>query len=437
MTETFLMGIQVVAVLIFLISVGSFRHPRVRPVSFLVSGAALLVLSMSGAALVTAQPWLVTICAGIAGIVAAGALVWRATLVNMALVHLTLVGVMASAASICGALLLFTSTPSALGAGITFKVLMALSTTTSAGLAAAAITASLFAARVVPGPITVPFRAWWLPASVLMCAGVLAVALSGASIWSLLVAVLCGVGAGVAVTVASPVSIPRVIPAFIAAIGVVVMLQGAAMSSFVVVTVAGVCVGVGAAAYRVMSANAATAQSVTHHDLTPITPSDAAVLLNTARQVVVVPGYDVAVHSSEHLLADIVTALDRAGTHVVVAAHPAAGRLPGHMTTLMLDAGLDVDHVVSDPFEADRYLQDSDVTLLVGAPDVALRDEHDVRSATQGFAVGRSRRVVAIPGDATAWGIEQFQDSIARRTAVMDGELPETLVALKKSLVSY
>lgn len=437
MTHNLLMGTQVLAIVVFLLCLGSFRHPRVRPLTFLIGGAALLVLTGVGVSLVQQQPWLVTICAGFAGVLVAGAVVWRATLANIAIVHLTLVGLMACASAIAGTLLLATQPPGALGTSAVFHVLVGLSTTVAAGLAAGTATASVFASNLVPGPLNIRFRAWWAPASVLVATGVIVVVASSAALWAGPVALLCGALAGVALTIASPVSIPRAIPAAIAAVGLVVMVQGAAMSSFVVVTIAGVCAGVGAAAYRVVAASAAIRSTTDSPDVVAMAPADAAVLLNTARRVVIVPGYDVAVRGEEHLVADIVTALDRSGTTVCVAAHPAAGRLPGIMTTLLLDAGLAIEQVESDPFVADQQFSAADVALVIGADDVALRDSTDSQGARHGFAVGKSRRVVVLPGTCAASGVEKFQDEVARRTAVVPGDLTASLLDVKRALVSY
>ena len=126
---------------------------------------------------------------------------------------------------------------------------------------------------------------------------------------------------------------------------------------------------------------------------------ETAMVLETARRVVMVPGYGMAVAQAQHALAEIAKLLSRRGANVVYAIHPAAGLIPGHMNILLDEAK--VETVQLREWEAaNRELADADVALVVGANDIvnpAARD--DAASAVYGMPfidVGRARSVFVI-----------------------------------------
>jgi NAD(P) transhydrogenase subunit beta len=126
---------------------------------------------------------------------------------------------------------------------------------------------------------------------------------------------------------------------------------------------------------------------------------ETAMVLETARRVVMVPGYGMAVAQAQHALAEIAKLLSRRGANVVYAIHPSAGLIPGHMNILLDEAK--VETVQLYEWEAaNRELADADVALVVGANDIvnpAARD--DAASAVYGMPfidVGRARSVFVI-----------------------------------------
>ncbi|MCX7937519.1 MAG: NAD(P)(+) transhydrogenase (Re/Si-specific) subunit beta [Chlorobi bacterium] len=100
-----------------------------------------------------------------------------------------------------------------------------------------------------------------------------------------------------------------------------------------------------------------------------ITPDDAAVLLRYAREVVMVPGYGLAVAQGQHALVKLAAELERNGVHVRYAIHPVAGRMPGHMNVLLAEANVPYEQLV-EMEQINPDMPHVDVVLVVGANDV-------------------------------------------------------------------
>jgi NAD(P) transhydrogenase subunit beta len=95
---------------------------------------------------------------------------------------------------------------------------------------------------------------------------------------------------------------------------------------------------------------------------------DVAVQLGYAQNVVIVPGYGLAVAQGQHTIAELATALEDRGVHVVFGIHPVAGRMPGHMNVLLAEAKVPYD-IVLEMDEINDDLADTDVVLVIGAND--------------------------------------------------------------------
>jgi NAD(P) transhydrogenase subunit beta len=99
------------------------------------------------------------------------------------------------------------------------------------------------------------------------------------------------------------------------------------------------------------------------------TTEEAALLLETARSVIIVPGYGLAVAQAQHRIRELADALTRGGAEVRFAIHPVAGRMPGHMNVLLAEADVPYDQILDmDQINAD--FARTDVALVVGANDV-------------------------------------------------------------------
>jgi NAD(P) transhydrogenase subunit beta len=96
---------------------------------------------------------------------------------------------------------------------------------------------------------------------------------------------------------------------------------------------------------------------------------DAAAVLASARSVIIVPGYGMAVSQAQHVVRDLAAALAANGATVRYAIHPVAGRMPGHMNVLLAEANVPYEQL----FDLDSINDDfanTDVAIVVGANDV-------------------------------------------------------------------
>ena len=97
--------------------------------------------------------------------------------------------------------------------------------------------------------------------------------------------------------------------------------------------------------------------------------ADVAIQLSYARQVVIAPGYGMAVAQAQHAVRELEKALEAKGVTVKFAIHPVAGRMPGHMNVLLAEADVPYD-LLREMDEINPEFGRTDVTLVIGANDV-------------------------------------------------------------------
>jgi H+-translocating NAD(P) transhydrogenase subunit beta len=122
-------------------------------------------------------------------------------------------------------------------------------------------------------------------------------------------------------------------------------------------------------------------QAVTSADRTVRsgTVDDVALLLRYSRNVVVVPGYGLAVAQAQHAIHELAEVLRGRGVNVDYGIHAVAGRMPGHMNVLLAEANVPYEQL-KEMDEVNSILGSTDVALVVGANDVvnpAARDQPD------------------------------------------------------------
>jgi NAD(P) transhydrogenase len=111
--------------------------------------------------------------------------------------------------------------------------------------------------------------------------------------------------------------------------------------------------------------------------------------LASAKKVIIVPGYGLAVAKAQYAVADMTKSLRNAGVDVQFAIHPVAGRMPGQLNVLLAEAGVPYD-IVHEMDEINDDFKDTDVVLVIGANDtVNSAAEDDPNSIIAGMPVIR------------------------------------------------
>ena len=100
-----------------------------------------------------------------------------------------------------------------------------------------------------------------------------------------------------------------------------------------------------------------------------VTAEDVAMMLAYSRQVVVAPGYGLAVAQAQHQIRELADLLESRGVEVKYAIHPVAGRMPGHMNVLLAEANVPYDKL-RDMDQINPEFEHTDVSLVIGANDV-------------------------------------------------------------------
>ncbi|MDH3318587.1 MAG: NAD(P)(+) transhydrogenase (Re/Si-specific) subunit beta, partial [Betaproteobacteria bacterium] len=104
-------------------------------------------------------------------------------------------------------------------------------------------------------------------------------------------------------------------------------------------------------------------------EVAPILAAETGELLREAKNVIIVPGYGMAVAQAQHAVYEITKLLREKGVNVRFGIHPVAGRMPGHMNVLLAEAKVPYD-IVLEMDELNADFPDTDVAMVIGANDI-------------------------------------------------------------------
>ena len=119
--------------------------------------------------------------------------------------------------------------------------------------------------------------------------------------------------------------------------------------------------------YASSSANSSSSEE--QGEVSPISVSDAYLILESASSVLIIPGYGMAVAQAQHVVRELGELLEENGTEVKYGIHPVAGRMPGHMNVLLAEANVPYD-VLAEPDDVNPTMDAVDVAVVIGANDV-------------------------------------------------------------------
>jgi NAD(P) transhydrogenase subunit beta len=169
-----------------------------------------------------------------------------------------------------------------------------------------------------------------------------------------------------------------------------------------------------------------------------IDAAETAALLAESKDVVIVPGYGMAVAQAQHTVYEITKFLREKGIKVRFAIHPVAGRMPGHMNVLLAEAKVPYD-IVFEMDEINEEFPDVDVSLVIGANDIVNPSaEDEPNSPIAGMPVlqvwkGRTT-VVMKRSMATGYAGVQNPLFFKENTRMLFGDAKKTLDAVLAAL---
>ena len=170
----------------------------------------------------------------------------------------------------------------------------------------------------------------------------------------------------------------------------------------------------------------------------PISAEEVAQMVGDADNVVIVPGYGMAVANAQHPVSDLTKILKDKGVNVRFAIHPVAGRMPGHMNVLLAEANVPYD-LVLEMDEINDELGDVDVVIVIGANDIvnpaALENPNSPIAGMPVLEVWNAKTVI-VSKRSMATGYAGVENPLffKENTRMLFGDAKESVDAIRNAL---
>jgi NAD(P) transhydrogenase subunit beta len=173
-------------------------------------------------------------------------------------------------------------------------------------------------------------------------------------------------------------------------------------------------------------------------EVVPISPEDTADLLLGAREVMIIPGYGMAVAQAQHIVHELTQALREKKVNVRFGIHPVAGRMPGHMNVLLAEAKVPYD-IVFEMDEINDDFPDVDVSIVIGANDIvnpsALEDPNGPIGGMPVLECWKGKTTIVLKRSmATGYAGVQNPLFFKENTRMLFGDAKDSLDAVFKAL---
>ena len=173
-------------------------------------------------------------------------------------------------------------------------------------------------------------------------------------------------------------------------------------------------------------------------EVVPIDAQETAALLAAAKEVMIIPGYGMAVAQAQHTVYEITKALRAKNVNVRFGIHPVAGRMPGHMNVLLAEARVPYD-IVFEMDEINDDFPDVDVSVVIGANDIvnpsALSDPNSPIAGMPVLECWRGETSIVLKRSmATGYAGVQNPLFFKENTRMLFGDAKETLDEVLKAL---
>jgi NAD(P) transhydrogenase subunit beta len=161
-------------------------------------------------------------------------------------------------------------------------------------------------------------------------------------------------------------------------------------------------------------------------EVQPIDSDETAALLADAKEVMIIPGYGMAVAQAQHIVHELTQVLRDKKVNVRFGIHPVAGRMPGHMNVLLAEAKVPYD-IVFEMDEVNEDFPEVDVSIVIGANDIvnpsALEEPEGPIGGMPVLECWKGKTTIVLRAQA------QYGDRLRRRaeSAVLQGEHPDAV----------